>query len=406
MLTPLLRHASYDACLGEVRRNPALHRLLGLETEDQIPNHWNLSRFLDVLGHPAHLTAMRASFDAMVRRLATVVTDLGHRVAGDATALSARRGDAKRQEAETAGPAATGRRPQGVQGRRGTVVKVVEWFGYKLHLLVDVRHELALAYRITEPAVGDNEMIGALVEQARANLPAGRIETLAYDKAADDVAVHRLLHAAGIKPLIENRALWKSEPERMLPGHTGRSNLVYDESGTIHCYDKVSTPVVRHRMAYIGHELKRGTLKYRCPARHEGWSCPSDARCNGERRYGLVARIKSELDLRRFPPIPRMTKQFERLYKGRTAVERVNARLKLYWGADDGNVVGARRFHAMVGVVMLVHLALATTLARSGRGTNKTLGGTRLSPIAQALDEEIKRERSAVGEAVSAADIV
>ena len=91
MLTPLLRHASYDACLAEVRRNPALHRLLGLETEDQIPNHWNLSRFLDVLGHPAHLTAMRASFDAMVRRLATVVGDLGHRVAGDATALGAAR---------------------------------------------------------------------------------------------------------------------------------------------------------------------------------------------------------------------------------------------------------------------------------------------------------------------------
>ena len=136
------------------------------------------------------------------------------------------------------------------------MAKVVEWFGYKLHLLVDVRHELALAYRITEPAVGDNEMIGALLEQARANLPAGRIESLAYDKAADDEAVHRLLHAAGIKPLIENRALWKSEPERMLPGHTGRSNLVYDESGTIHCYDKVSTPMVRHRMAYIGHEAE------------------------------------------------------------------------------------------------------------------------------------------------------
>ena len=59
------------------------------------------------------------------------------------------------------------------------------------------------------PAVGDNEMIGALLEQARGNLPAGRIESLAYDKAADDEAVHRLLHAAGIKPLIENRALWK-----------------------------------------------------------------------------------------------------------------------------------------------------------------------------------------------------
>ncbi len=81
--------------------------------------------------------------------------------------MSARRGDAKRQEAETKLGL-----PQPAGGRKeykdadGTVTKVVEWFGYKLHLLVDVRHELALAYRITEPAVGDNEMIGALVEQA------------------------------------------------------------------------------------------------------------------------------------------------------------------------------------------------------------------------------------------------
>ena len=306
LMTPLLRHASYDACLGEVRRNPALRRLLGIEAQDQIPKHWNLSRFLDVLGHPAHLAAMRASFDAMVQRLAAVVPELGRRTAGDATALSARRGDDKRQQAERLLGL-----PQPAGGRKeykdddGRVVKVVEWFGYKLHLLVDVRHELALAYQITEPAVGDNEMIGALVEQARANLPGGRIESLAYDKAADDESVHRLLHTAGIRPLIENRALWKTEPERMLPGHTGRSNLVYDESGTIHCYDKVSMPIVRHRMAYVGHELRRGTLKYRCPARHEGWACPSDARCNGERSYGLVARIKSESDLRRFPPIPR-----------------------------------------------------------------------------------------------------
>jgi len=399
VLTPLLRHPSYDACLAEVRRNPALQRLLGVETEGQIPHHWNLSRFLDVLGHPAHLAAMRAGFDAMVARLAAVVPDLGRRTAGDATALSARRGDETRQKAESrlGLPQPTGGRKE-YKDAEGKVEKVVEWFGYKLHLLVDVRHELALAYRVTAPAVGDNEMIGALLEQARGNLSEGRMESLAYDKAADDESVHRLLHAAGIKPLIENRALWKSEPERMLPGHTGRSNLVYDESGTIHCYDKVSTPPIRHRMAYIGHESKRGTLKYRCPARHEGWPCPSESRCNAGRGYGLVARIKSELDLRRFPPVPRMTKQFERLYKGRTAVERVNARVKLYWGADDGNVIGARRFHAMVGIVMLVHLALGTTLARSERGAMKTLGGTRLNPIGQALDEQIDRERTCAGE--------
>ena len=276
VLTPLLRHPSYDGCLAELRRNPTLCRLLGVETEAQIPHHWNLSRFLDVLGHPAHLVAMRVSFDAMVRRLASVVPDLGRRTAGDATALNARRGEAARQQAEVKlGLAQPGGGRKEYLDAEGKVERVVEWFGYKLHLLVDVRHELALAYWITEPAVGDNQMIAALLEQARANLPEGRIESLAYDKAADDEAVHRLLHKAGIKPLIENRALWKGEPERMLPGHTGRSNLVYDESGTIHCYDKMSMPMVRHRMAYVGHEVNRGTLKYRCPARMKAGHVPA-----------------------------------------------------------------------------------------------------------------------------------
>jgi Transposase DDE domain/Transposase domain (DUF772) len=398
LLTHLLRHPSHEACLGELRRNPALGRLIGVETQAQIPHHWNLSRFLDVLGHPSHWAATRRAFDRMVTRLGAVVTDLGRRTAGDSTALSARRGSEARQAQESALGL-----PQPAGGRKeytdetGHVVRVVEWFGYKLHLLVDVRHEIVLAYHVTAPAVGDNEMIAALLEQARANLPEGRIETLAYDQAADDEKVHRLLYEAHIKPVIENRALWKGEPERILPGHTGRSNLVYDEAGTVYCYDKISMPMVRHRMAYIGHEPDRGTLKYRCPARHEGWTCPSDATCNRGRDYGLVARIKSELDLRRFPPLPRGTKQFERLYKGRTAVERVNGRLKVFWGADDANLVGARRFHAMIGVVLLVHLALATALARSERREGKTLGGMNLSPIAHALNEQIARERTATG---------
>ena len=136
----------------------------------------------------------------------------------------------------------------------------------------------------------------------------------------------------------------------------------------------------------MGYEKDRGTVKYRCPARHEGWACPSEARCNTGRDYGLTARVPCALDLRRFPPIPRATKEFERLYKGRTAVERVNARLKIFWGADDGNVTGARRFHALVGAVMVVHLAFATLLAKAPRWEG-TLSQTRIGPVAQALHE-------------------
>ena len=65
-------------------------------------------------------------------------------------------------------------------------------------------------------------------------------------------------------------------------------------------------------------------------------------------------------------------------------MERVNARLKIFWGADDGNVTGARRFHAFVGVVMVVHLLFATLLAKAPRWEG-TLGQTRLGPVAEAL---------------------
>jgi hypothetical protein len=72
---------------------------------------------------------------------------------------------------------------------------------------------------------------------------------------------------------------WKGEQERLLPGHDGTSNIVYDEAGTVYCYDKVSEPPVRRPMAYIGHEPERGTLKYRCPAMHEGFTCPMASIC-------------------------------------------------------------------------------------------------------------------------------
>jgi hypothetical protein len=59
------------------------------------------------------------------------------------------------------------------------VVKVVEWFGFKLHLLVDVKHEVALAYEGTDTEAGDGEARPVVLEQAEADLPPDRIETLA-----------------------------------------------------------------------------------------------------------------------------------------------------------------------------------------------------------------------------------
>jgi Transposase DDE domain/Transposase domain (DUF772) len=381
VLRVALRHAHIRDVLGELKRNRELRRLIGAEQERAVPNEYNMSRFLQTLGQEPHRSRLHRIFDVLLEKLGAAVADLGRDTAGDATALSARRTPHAAAEADL---------PQPSGGRKeytddvGKVTKIVEWFGYKLHLLVDVKHEVALAYEITAPQAGDGETLPTLLAEAQANLPAGRIHTLAYDKAADSHDVHQVLHAAKIKPLVQMRSLWKDHHEEMLPGHDGHSNVVYDEAGTLYCYDRTSQPMIRHRMAYIGYEPRRETIKYRCPARHEGWTCPHDAVCNAGKQYGKTVRCKHTIDLRRFPPIPRATKKFERMYKGRTAVERVNARLKLFWGVDDGNLVGARRFYGMVGVVLAVHAAFATLLAAAPRREG-TLGKLRLSHIQRAL---------------------
>lgn len=391
LVSIFLRHHTMRACIDELRRNPPLRRLIGIEAESQVPHDWNMTRFTQVLGQEPYRTLLRGVFDQLIRRLGNAVDDLGRHTAGDATYLNARAVcDVELLAAEQAEGL-----PQPSGGRKeyrdddGTITKTVEWFGYKLHLLVDVKHEVTLAYHITDTKTGDNDMVAPLVAQAQANLPAERIETLAYDKAADDIKVHETLAHAGIKPIIHNRACWPKdgEQEKVLGGRIPL-HVVHDEAGTVFCYDTVSEPPVRRQMAYIGHERKRETLKYRCPARHDGIPCASEEKCNAGKKYGMTVRVPQDIDLRRFPPIPRATKQFERLYKGRTAVERVNARFKIFWGIDDGNLRGAFRFHAHVGAVLVVHAALATLLASTPRCAEGSWGQMRLSPIARALQEK------------------
>ena len=391
LLSIILRHTSIEACLEELRRNAPLRLLIGIENEEDVPNGWNLTRFLAVLGQPPHLELLRDIFDHMVQRLGFAVPDLGRHTAGDSTGLRGRlEPDATRRETEI-----TDGLPQASGGRKeykdddGKVTKVVEWFGYKLHLLVDVTHEVVLSYHITDTKTGDNECIETLVEGAQENLPEGRIETLAYDKAADDIKVHEALHEAGIKPLIQNRACWPKdgEQEKVIGGRVPL-HVVHDEAGTVYCYDTVSPTPVRRAMSYAGHEKDRGTLKYRCPAKVEGFDCASGSKCNAGKSYGLTVRVPQEVDIRRFPSIPRATPQFEKRYKGRTSVERVNDRMKVWWGLDDGNVVGARRFGAHVGAVLIVHLAFATVLAQVQRYEG-SFGTMKLSPIAKKLRELI-----------------
>jgi len=102
VLTIALRHRDVEACLGELRRNPSLQKIAGIESPEQIPNGWNVSRFLEVLGQDPHRSHLEEVFNVMAQRLGRAVPDLGEGTAGDSTWLNARRSrsDAKKYKGQ------------------------------------------------------------------------------------------------------------------------------------------------------------------------------------------------------------------------------------------------------------------------------------------------------------------
>jgi len=91
-------------------------------------------------------------FDQVIARLGAGVSDFGKNTAGHATHLSAR----KRGEcADGIAAPGAGHKEYIDDDRKGT--HLLEWFGYKLHVLCDTRHEVAFACKITPASAADNE---------------------------------------------------------------------------------------------------------------------------------------------------------------------------------------------------------------------------------------------------------
>ena len=87
VLTIALRHRDFEACLGELRRNPTLQQLIGIESVKQIPRGDNVSRFLEALGQDPHRSRLQDVFNVMSQRLGRAVPYSGVDTAGDSTSV-------------------------------------------------------------------------------------------------------------------------------------------------------------------------------------------------------------------------------------------------------------------------------------------------------------------------------
>jgi hypothetical protein len=109
-------------------------------------------------------------------------------------------------------------------------------------------------------------------------------------------------------------------------------------------------------MAYSGFERGRMALKYACPIKAYGLKCKGSDQCEHAMKS---KRVSLEIDRRIFTPVARSSYAWERGYKKRTAVERVNSRLDVSFGFERHFIRGQKKMEIRVGVALCVMLAMA-----------------------------------------------
>jgi len=298
-------------------------------------------------------------FDHLVDELKRLLPDLGFSVAVDSKGVNsagkptkkAQRDGRRDTDADWGKKAYHGKREDGTLWE-----KVVTWFGYKIHLLVDTKYEMPIGYAVTRASASDTKHLLPLVEEVKKkHLEIYRdIDKAAADKGYDsEENCRRLYDEHGMKPVIDIRRMWRDKETKLLdPGCA--DNIVYDEVGTVYCICPKTGE--QRSMSYGGFEKDRMALKYICPVKAYGLRCLGSDECEHAMKS---ERVSLEIDRRIFTPVSRSSYAWEREYKKRTAVERVNSRLDVSFGFEKHFIRGQKKMEVRVGLALCVMLSMA-----------------------------------------------
>jgi hypothetical protein len=392
----VFQHPSTASLVRELQRNPALAEACGFSPfprarrkkvdgkwitvrEAEVPTVDAMERFVSLLIE--HLTLIDDMFHTLVNELGQLLPDLGEVLAVDSKAIQSA-GKPVKDEAKQQDP--DGRRDldadwgkkqyKGIREDGTAWEKIVKWFGYKLHLLIDSRYELPLAFELTKASLNDSPKLLPLVEQHEKKHPeiAARADELSADKGYDSGENNQKLYDDhGIKPVIDTRQMWKDDPDKPRVLFGERYDVFsYDELGRVYCSCPVSGE--QRLLAFSGFEKDRAALKYRCPAAAFGFDCPGRAECerlatDGVGPFGRVIRVPLSFDRRIFTPIARPTDKWQKAYDRRTAVERVNSRIDRVFGFENHFFRGKAKMELRVSLALTILLAMALGRIRANQ---------------------------------------
>ncbi len=221
------------------------------------------------------------------------------------------------------------------------------WFGYKLHLVIDALYELPVSFTLTLANETDTMQMETLLQRAGAEQEATKPKAVIADKGYDSQSNYKFIfNEYKAMPIIPIR----EREDAQLPD-------ICNAKGTPTCGCGLE-------MVYWGRD--GNYLKYRCPHILGKAECKSRFRCTSS-PYGYALKLSIADDPRRHPPVPRQTRKWQRLYRMRSAVERVNSRVKELLGLDKITVRGLGKVTVRAILSLLTMLAIGVGMAQKHR---------------------------------------
>jgi hypothetical protein len=357
------QHQSIESLRRELMRNGQLRQLCGfdlLRGIEAVPSSNAYTNFLKLLVE--HSDLIDALFCDLVVKLSRLLPGFGRTLAIDSKAIRSRaRRAGKRKNTDLRGEADADTGVKRYKGKRkdgSTWETFKSWFGFKLHLIVDAEYELPIDYIVSGASASDITVGKKMVDDLAQNRPyvLRKADFLLGDKGYDATEIIvDLWDKHAIKSVIDIRDLWKNDGARLVQG---QYSVSHDYKGTVYCHCPVE--FVKRPMAFGGFEADRGTLKYRCPARHYGLECLGREKC----WISDSIRIDINSNRRIFTPVARSSYKWAAIYKKRTAVERVNSRLDESFGFEKHFIRGIRKMKLRCGLALIVMLGMAHGRAR------------------------------------------
>lgn len=369
----VFEHKKISSFRRELSRNSQLRRKCGLcdygKKKHLVPPSRVFSGFIKMLSEEAE--EMAGIFNLQVEELYELIPQFGKKLAGDGKYIDsfAKRESKKNQthtDYRTEQDAKWSVKEYHHEDKNGKKqIKKEYHYGYKTHIICDVETELPVAYSVTAANADEKkEMSKLLGNPLLSNEERRRIaEFLLLDRGYDSTDMIKTIKDAGIIPVIDIRNCWKDGEKTRQYKDT---DIVYNAYGEVFHYDFVQVidketgetkrEWVPVKMKYEGYDRQKNCLRYS--------------------HRGKTHKIYVSHDERIFLPIARDSKKFKRIYKGRTAVERLNGRLDRDYMFEDHCIRGLKKMTLMVGLSMIIMNGMAIGKIKNGKEKIRSLKNT------------------------------